>query len=240
MPEAPLLKDYFQINEGFPWSFRVQVMTKDPSFQCYSPSHKLRRIDQTIPGCFVFELDPEFYQEISEAFIFRYRVENAEAPQLLLTRNDKNYNTPFAMSMSYNPSERFEEAVQKTLGTWGSSDEEEDLLSKYPADYIFVVDRSGSMGGQRIKLAREALLILLKSLTEGSSFNIVSFGSEYEFMFKKSMPVNEENIHHAIQEVKTFESDFGGTSLYPCVEKILNLKQKDTALNAKIFILTDG
>ncbi len=52
-------------------------------------------------------------------------------------------------------------------------------------EYIFIVDRSGSMSGDRIKHAKETLLLFLKSLPVGCYFNILGFGSNYEVLFKK-------------------------------------------------------
>lgn len=43
--------------------------------------------------------------------------------------------------------------------------------------FIFIIDRSGSMRGQRMKIACEALELFLQSLPEGSSFNVYSFGN---------------------------------------------------------------
>ena len=47
---------------------------------------------------------------------------------------------------------------------------------------VFLVDCSGSMNGQKIRLAREALLMFLQSLPVRSHFNIVRFGSSYEIL----------------------------------------------------------
>ncbi|TDH15145.1 hypothetical protein EPR50_G00028050 [Perca flavescens] len=50
-------------------------------------------------------------------------------------------------------------------------------------EFVFLLDRSGSMDGSRIKSARETLLLLLKSLPMGCYFNIYSFGSCHEHIF---------------------------------------------------------
>ena len=47
-----------------------------------------------------------------------------------------------------------------------------------PAEVIFVIDRSGSMGGTSIAEVRNALQLCLRSLSPGCRFNIVSFGSQ--------------------------------------------------------------
>ena len=54
-------------------------------------------------------------------------------------------------------------------------------------EFIFVIDRSGSMHGQSINLAVEALLLFLHSLPLGSKFNVYSFGSRFVKLFPTSV-----------------------------------------------------
>ena len=59
-------------------------------------------------------------------------------------------------------------------------------MNSVKGDYVFLLDRSGSMSGARIEKAKEALILFLKSLPEDSYFNVVSFGSKSIKMFEKS------------------------------------------------------
>ena len=66
-----------------------------------------------------------------------------------------------------------------------------------PGEFIFLVDRSGSMRGTRISLAIESLKLFLASLPEKSLFNIYSFGSSYKAMFDQSVEYNDKTLHDA-------------------------------------------
>ena len=58
--------------------------------------------------------------------------------------------------------------------------------------YIFIVDRSGSMSGSKMRTTNEALVFFLKSLPTGSEFEILSFGGHFE-AFSKSLTGMEYN-----------------------------------------------
>jgi von Willebrand factor A domain-containing protein 5 len=69
------------------------------------------------------------------------------------------------------------------------NDEEEEKKQERMKnrEYIFLIDRSGSMGGMPIKLAVRALKVFLHSLPMGCFFNVYSFGSNFESLFEDSM-----------------------------------------------------
>lgn len=46
--------------------------------------------------------------------------------------------------------------------------------------FIFIIDRSGSMGGDNIIMARKALELFVQSMPAKCRFSIISFGSSYE------------------------------------------------------------
>jgi hypothetical protein len=61
-------------------------------------------------------------------------------------------------------------------------------------EYIFLIDRSGSMADKPILLAVEALKLFLHSLPLGSKFNVVSFGSIFTKLFPESVDYDEKNL----------------------------------------------
>lgn len=76
-----------------------------------------------------------------------------------------------------------------------------------------MIDRSGSMGGDRIEKAKESLILFLKSLPECSIFNVISFGSNFERMFKRSAFYNDAYIEEAVKLIGGFTANFGGTEI---------------------------
>jgi uncharacterized protein with von Willebrand factor type A (vWA) domain len=63
----------------------------------------------------------------------------------------------------------------------------DEFQFKEEGNFIFLLDRSGSMSGSRMNQAKDALLLFLKSLPANSFFNVVSFGSRYECLLNESM-----------------------------------------------------
>ncbi|XP_072528454.1 von Willebrand factor A domain-containing protein 5A-like isoform X2 [Salminus brasiliensis] len=135
------------------------------------------------------------------------------------------------------------------------------LLSLYPefpeavmssvsscGEFVFVMDRSGSMGcamhngsGARLRIesARDTLVLLLKSLPMGCYFNIYSFGSHYESVFPKSVEYTEETMDQAVKKVKEMQSDMGGTEI---LEPLKHIYSQQCIPNhpRQVFIFTDG
>jgi uncharacterized protein with von Willebrand factor type A (vWA) domain len=64
-------------------------------------------------------------------------------------------------------------------------------------EYVFLLDRSGSMGGKRIEKAKEALILFIRSLPQDTYFNVISFGSSSKKMFPNSVKYGDKEVQFA-------------------------------------------
>ncbi|KAI1263967.1 VIT-domain-containing protein [Xylariaceae sp. FL1019] len=104
-------------------------------------------------------------------------------------------------------------------------------------EIVFIVDRSGSMGG-KMDMVINAMTILLKSLPVGVKFNICSFGSRHSFLWPKSQSYTNASLSEALRHVGTFDANFGGTEIYPPIQSTIS--QNYVGLTLDVIILTDG
>jgi hypothetical protein len=105
-------------------------------------------------------------------------------------------------------------------------------------EIVFVCDRSGSMGGENILLAEQALQVFLKSLPVGAMFNICSFGSSHSFLWPRSVAYNQNTLNEAVSYVDTFQANLGGTEMLEPLKATIRKRYKDIPL--EIMLLTDG
>ncbi|MBT5648220.1 MAG: VWA domain-containing protein [Rhodospirillaceae bacterium] len=62
-----------------------------------------------------------------------------------------------------------------------------------PRDVVFILDRSGSMGGVSIRAARSALDAAVDRLGGQDRFNLIRFSNDTETLFKHAMPASDTN-----------------------------------------------
>ena len=110
----------------------------------------------------------------------------------------------------------------------------------FAQEYYFVLDRSGSMQGQPISVAKEATKLFVRSLPSGSKFNIISFETYYEKLFPSVTRYNEETLNSALRAIEEFEADFGGTEICKPLKSIFDDSSSDENLSKHIFLITDG
>jgi len=144
---------------------------------------------------------------------------------------EKNGEQQLALMASFTPTH---EDCRKALDT---SKEISDVNN----EFIFIVDCSGSMQDEnKIGLARQAMILFLKSLPVNCQFNIIRFGSDYRTLFNHvTDSYNEQNAKQAEQLILQMSADLGGTELLRPLQWLQN--QPPAADHSRqILILTDG
>lgn len=107
-------------------------------------------------------------------------------------------------------------------------------------EFIFIVDCSGSMDGNEIKLAVQCLIFFIKSLPENSYFNVIRFGSKFVPLFSKPVPYTNENAIKAINLAETLQANLGGTVLSDPLKYVFSKPRSKWGKLRRIYVLTDG
>jgi Ca-activated chloride channel family protein len=119
--------------------------------------------------------------------------------------------------------------------------DQDDLNKARPKEVsreiVFVLDCSGSMGGDSIQQAKRALEICLRGLPQGVGFNLCRFGSRYEFMFKGSEKYSETSLNKALAYLHRVDADLGGTEILAPLKAICSTRNDS---RQDIILLTDG
>lgn len=116
----------------------------------------------------------------------------------------------------------------------------EKMKADLPRDIIFVIDNSGSMGGQSIKQAKQSLQLALGRLKPHDKFNIVRFDDTMELVFPRAVEANEENRNFAKAFVAGLSAD-GGTRMLPALKAaLIDATPGNKERLRQVVFLTDG
>jgi Ca-activated chloride channel family protein len=103
---------------------------------------------------------------------------------------------------------------------------------------VFVVDRSGSMTGEKIEQAKGALKFVLNNLREGDLFNIVAYDSEIQTFRPELQKYNDDTRAAAIGFVDGLYAG-GSTDIDAALRRALGMLQ-DSSRPTYVIFLTDG
>lgn len=212
---APVLdpRENARIN---PVTLTVRLAAGFPLGTVESPYHELlsREQDETTR---ILTLENETIPADRD-FVLRWRA-GKEAPNAGLFREEVNGET-YILAFVTPP----EVLVEK--------------LPKKQREAIFVIDNSGSMAGESMDQAKQALAAALQRLTPDDRFNIVRFDDTHEQLFADAVPADGEQVAAALDFVRALEAE-GGTEMLPALEMALTDRDPDDRLRQVVFI-TDG
>ncbi len=116
---------------------------------------------------------------------------------------------------------------------------EADVL---PKDILFVIDRSGSMSGEKIIQARNALQFILGQLNENDRFAILGFDDQLDISADTLEPVNRESLARARRFVSGLDAR-GNTDIDLALHTGLGILKRSEArpgATRLLIFLTDG
>ena len=113
-----------------------------------------------------------------------------------------------------------------------------EATNQQKREVVFIIDTSGSMHGQALSAAKDALFFGLTQLTENDKFNIIEFNSYAQALFKKTVDANNNHIDQAVDFIDGLSAD-GGTNMAPALSAATQQAPSDQFLKQIIFI-TDG
>ncbi|UTW45589.1 marine proteobacterial sortase target protein [bacterium SCSIO 12696] len=110
---------------------------------------------------------------------------------------------------------------------------------RLPRDVVFVIDTSGSMGGEPIRQAKASLLWALQRLQPEDRFNIVQFNSVTDSLFVDVQQAIPGVLNRAQRYVSQLQSG-GGTEMLSALNRALCKSCNDPQRVRQVIFITDG
>ena len=233
---------YFKIN--FETHSKItRLISKKLNDRIVQNSFK-RNFNENYTKCYIeFQLnESELSSKYKEPINFLFRTEKMNEPYLIKEYNSDKDETSYLMGMIYN-------SKTITIPETPDINENEDYFMKYysneinetPSLFIFLIDQSGSMSGEPIKIVSESLLFFIQSLPVNSYFQLIGFGSSVEYLNNKPLEYTKNNIEETKIKIKDLKANLGGTDISSPLREIFNSNDYDNIkLGKNLFILTDG
>jgi Ca-activated chloride channel homolog len=101
---------------------------------------------------------------------------------------------------------------------------------------VVVLDRSGSMAGDKIDLAKEATKAPLELLTRDDFFGVVGFDYVFNWVVPIQSAINKKEITDLVSEIIAA----GETNIYPALEAAYTELRKSPSEVKHVILLSDG
>lgn len=101
---------------------------------------------------------------------------------------------------------------------------------------ILVIDRSGSMSGDKIELAKEAAMRTVELLRPKDTVGVVAFDSQPWWVVTPQKMTNKEEV---LSQIQSIQSE-GGTDIYPALSSAVQELLQVEAQRKHIILMTDG
>ena len=201
-----------------PWKITVQVRSKTPLATVYSPSHQIG-VERSAPEQALVKVEGGAKLEPGP-FRLSYLTEGNGLTGSLLAYPDARVGGGYFLLLAGVPpgAQAARAAIKREV--------------------TLVLDRSGSMEGEKIEQVRAAALQVVEGLNEGEAFNIIDYSDSIAKFAEHPVIKNNDTISRARAYLKGLRSN-GGTNIHDALVEALRQPATPDMLPLIIF-LTDG
>ena len=104
-------------------------------------------------------------------------------------------------------------------------------------DWVFVLDRSGSMSGSKITTLTEGVAKVIGKMSPNDRFRVVTFNNDVDDLTSGFIQAEEGNVQRVIAQLKGLTAE-GGTALYAGLKS--GLRKMDDERTTAVVLVTDG
>ncbi len=202
-----------------PWEVSLTIRAKRPIATVYSPSHALG-LKRAGAGEVQVSFTTAAMHEPGPLRV-SYLLEDKEVTASLMAYPDPKVGGGYFLMLAGLPA--------AATGADGSTIRREVTL---------VLDRSGSMNGEKITQAREAALQVLSGLDAGEAFRLICYSDGVELYSERAVIKTDATVAAARSYLQTVNAR-GGTNLHDALREALRPEPLEGFLPIVLF-LTDG
>jgi Ca-activated chloride channel homolog len=202
-----------------PWNIAVKITSKAPIAAIYSPSHRLRTSRPT-SNVAAIELAPDAGTEPGP-FRLSFLREQADVSASLFAYPDPKIGGGYFLLLAGSPARP---AKTDSAGL--------------KREVTLVIDRSGSMRGDKLAQVREAALQVLAGLDDGEPFNIILYNEGVDPFADRPVRKTRETIKDATKFLEGMTAR-GGTNIHDALLEALRQPPTEGTLPIVLF-MTDG
>ncbi len=201
-----------------PWNIRVEVKSAEPIASFYSPSHQMA------------------IQRISERHI-RASLKNTREPGAFQFSMLRQKDDDVTASLMAYPDPKIGGGYFLVLVA-PPADRKKAKTKPLKREVTIVLDRSGSMAGEKLEQVRAASLQVLEGLEDGEAFNIIVYNESVEMFSSKPVTKDRATMKKAREYLSALRVS-GGTNIHDALVEALRQKPVKGSLPIVLF-LTDG
>ncbi len=217
--------DYFlprseSVDYRVPWKITARLKSRRPISTVYSPSHRVET-RRPSPGIVSVRLSPGAATEPGP-FRLSYLLEAAGVSASLMAYPDPQVGGGYFLLLAGLPA--------RPAAAEGAP--------AIKREVTLVLDRSGSMNGEKLAQARQAALQVIAGLEDGEHFNVIVYNEGVDSLWSRPRVKNAAGVKAAREYLKTVKAR-GGTNIHDALLESLRPQPAEGALPIVLF-LTDG